>query len=80
MKLNHIYLGDCVKVMEKNIGKSSIDLIYADPPYNLSGKSLNLVNNKTGGAFYKMNEDWDTWDYDEYITFTENWIKKCWEV
>ena len=56
MKYKHIYIGDCSEVMEKNIEKECIDLIYADPPYNLSGKKLNLINNKTGGPFYKMNE------------------------
>lgn len=76
MKVNHIYLGDCIKVMDKNITKNSIDFVYADPPYNLSGKALNLVDNKTGGPFYKMNEDWDTWKYDDYLNFTEKWIEK----
>jgi site-specific DNA-methyltransferase (adenine-specific)/modification methylase len=80
MKLNHIYKGDCIEVMKKCIEDKSIDLIYADPPYNLSGKSLNLINNKTGGPFYKMNEDWDKWNYNEYIIFTEKWLKEAWRV
>ena len=80
MKLNHIHVGDCIKIMEKEIEKSRIDLIYADPPYNLSGKPLTLINNITGGPFYKMNEDWDTWEYNDYLRFTESWIAKCWEV
>ncbi|HRR96313.1 MAG TPA: site-specific DNA-methyltransferase [Candidatus Ratteibacteria bacterium] len=80
MKVNHIYLGNCIEIMEKKIEKNIIDLIYADPPYNLSGKSLTLVNNKTGGPFYKMNEDWDTWEYKDYLDFTEKWIGKSWDV
>jgi len=80
MKVNRIYLGNCLEVMEHKIDKGSINLIYADPPYNLSGTSLNLINNKTGGPFYKMNENWDTWDYDEYVKFTGRWIKKCWDT
>ena len=80
MKLNHIYKGDCIKVMRTYIDDNSIDLIYADPPYNLSGKSLNLVNNKTGGPFYKMNEEWDTWKYDEYVEFTKKWIEESWRI
>lgn len=80
MKVNQIYLGNCIEVMDHEIDKGSITLIYADPPYNLSGTSLNLINNKTGGPFYKMNEDWDTWDYGEYIKFTEQWIRKCWDI
>jgi site-specific DNA-methyltransferase (adenine-specific)/modification methylase len=78
MKVDRIYLGDCITIMEKDIEKNSVDLIYADPPYNLSGKSLTLVNNKTGGPFYKMNEDWDTWEYEDYLAFTEKWISKSW--
>jgi site-specific DNA-methyltransferase (adenine-specific)/modification methylase len=80
MKINNIYLGDCVHIMETEIPANSIDLVYADPPYNLSGKKLTLINNKTGGPFYKMNEDWDKWEYEDYLAFTENWISKVWKV
>jgi len=80
MKINNVYLGDCIEIMEKDIDKSSIDLIYADPPYNLSGKALSLINNKTGGPFYKMNEEWDTWKYEDYFSFTEKWISKSWNA
>ena len=80
MKLNKIYLGDCIKVMEKEIDKSSIDLVYADPPYNLSGKDLNLIKNKTGGPFYKMNESWDIYSEKDYLSFTELWLSKVYEV
>lgn len=76
MKINHIYLGDCIQIMGKEIPENCIVLVYADPPYNLSGKALTLINNKTGGPFYKMNEDWDTWEYKDYLVFTENWIGK----
>jgi site-specific DNA-methyltransferase (adenine-specific)/modification methylase len=77
MKTNRLYLGDCLSIIDKEIPAGVIPLIYADPPYNLSGKKLELVNNSTGGAFYKMNEDWDTWDEAEYVRFTNSWIKKC---
>lgn len=80
MKTNKIYLGDCVRIINQEILPQSIDLIYADPPYNLSGKSLDLKNNKTGGAFYKMNEKWDTWNSDDYSEFTYKWISGSWKV
>jgi len=80
MKINNIYLGDCVHIMETEIPENSVDLVYADPPYNLSGKKLTLINNKTGGPFYKMNEDWDKWEYEDYLAFTENWISKVCKV
>jgi site-specific DNA-methyltransferase (adenine-specific)/modification methylase len=80
MKINHIYLGDCVSVMKKEIPSESIDLVYADPPYNLSGKPLCLRNNRTGGPFYKMNAEWDVWEYNEYLTFTKEWLSQVWRV
>jgi len=80
MKLNFIYKGDCVNILKTKIEKNKISLIYADPPYNLSGKKLNLKNNKTGGAFFKMNEAWDTWNYDKYVRFTNKWISASKEV
>lgn len=80
MKLNHIYQGDCIEVMKKEFLNDSINLIYADPPYNISGKPLELNNNKTGGPFHKINEKWDTWDYDKYVNFSLNWINQCHRV
>jgi len=76
-KTNFIYSGDCIEIMRKEIGKNSIPLIFADPPYNLSGKSLNLENNQTGGAYYKVNEEWDTFNYSDYVDFTKKWLTEA---
>ncbi len=80
MKLNTIHLGNCIEIISQEMEANSIDLIFADPPYNLSGKSLDLVNNQTGGAFYKVNEDWDTWTPENYLLFTQQWITQAWHV
>ncbi|NCN64828.1 MAG: site-specific DNA-methyltransferase [Candidatus Altiarchaeum hamiconexum] len=77
METNKIYKGDCISIMKNEIEQNSIPLIFADPPYNLSGKSLDLANNTTGGAYYKVNEEWDTFSYDDYLDFTEKWISAC---
>mgnify|MGYP000468804750 CR=1 FL=1 len=77
MEVNTIYKGDCILIMNNEIEKNSIPLIFADPPYNLSGKSLDLENNTTGGAYYKVNEEWDIFSYEEYLNFTEKWISAC---
>jgi site-specific DNA-methyltransferase (adenine-specific)/modification methylase len=74
MKVNTLYLGDCIEVMEQCIEAESVALIYADPPYNLSGKDLVLLNNRTGGPFYKMNEEWDRWQAEDYWQFTQRWL------
>src|SRR3990167_8405608 len=36
MKTNHLYLGDCIEIMSNEMKPESVDLIFADPPYNLS--------------------------------------------
>lgn len=79
-KLNKIYKADCVEFMQKGIDKNSINLIFAVPPYNLSGNSLSLSNNTTGGAFYKVNEQWDTFDYEDYISFSKKWMRCCKDI
>ena len=77
MKLNHIYKGNCIRIMNKNIDKASINLIFADPPYNLSGNGLKWKGNKTGGDWFMVNEDWAKMSAPEYIIFTQDWIKEC---
>ncbi|OXU14741.1 Modification methylase DpnIIB [Sedimentisphaera salicampi] len=52
----------------------SIDLIFSDPPYNLSGKDLELRNNNTGGPYIKINAQWDVFSECDYNSFTFNWI------
>ena len=80
MKLNIIYNGDCIEILNDAIEENSIDLIFADPPYNLSGNALKWVGNKTGGDWNMVNENWDKIPDTEYIRFTENWIKGCYKV
>jgi site-specific DNA-methyltransferase (adenine-specific)/modification methylase len=80
LPLNQIIQGDCIQILKNKIQEGSINLVFADPPYNLSGKSLDLANNKTGGAYYKMNEDWDKFDDKDYVTFTADWLKACHKI
>ena len=77
LPVKKILQGDCIEILNNTIPNESVNLIFADPPYNLSGKNLDLTNNKTGGAYYKMNEDWDTFNYSDYISFTTKWIDAC---
>ncbi|MEC7806537.1 MAG: hypothetical protein VYD75_05445, partial [Pseudomonadota bacterium] len=53
---NTIVLGDCVEVLNK-LPEESVDLIFADPPYNLqlSGELLRPNNSKVMG----VDDDWD---------------------
>lgn len=80
MKKNSIYNDDCVKVLNEKIDKGSIDLIFADPPYNLSGNGLKWEGNKTGGDWYMVNEEWDKMTAPEYMQFIRKWIGGCYRV
>lgn len=77
MKTNIIHNGDCVEVLNKKIDAQSIDLIFADPPYNLSGNGLKWEGNKTGGDWHMVNEQWDKMTASEYIQFTRKWVGAC---
>lgn len=83
MKLseNAIYNMNCLDGM-KDIADKSIDLIIADPPYNLSKgtkwKWDNSVDLKgMGGNWDKVMVDWDDMTLEEYWTFTIMWLKEA---
>jgi site-specific DNA-methyltransferase (adenine-specific)/modification methylase len=77
MKKNIVYNGDCIEILGKKIDENSIDLIFADPPYNLSGNGLKWKGSKTGGDWYMINEHWDKMTAPEYLQFTRKWIRGC---
>ncbi|MEM3074547.1 MAG: site-specific DNA-methyltransferase [Candidatus Pacearchaeota archaeon] len=71
------YEGDCIEVM-KNFPSGKVNLIVTDPPYNASNGGVNLPDNKTGGAYYKVNEKWDKFsNYSDYLDFTKKWVKEA---
>lgn len=80
MKTNTIYTGDCIKILNEKIDEKSVELIFADPPYNLSGNGLKWQGNKTGGDWYMVNEKWDKMTAPEYLQFTRKWIGACHKV
>ncbi|RLD60108.1 MAG: site-specific DNA-methyltransferase [Bacteroidetes bacterium] len=80
MKKNIIYCGDCIKILNNNVDDESVNLVFADPPYNLSGGGLKWKGNKTGGDWYMVNEEWDKMTESDYLKFTQNWITACHKV
>ena len=79
--LNKVYLEDCIKGMKK-IPDNSVDLIIADPPYNLSkGNSLKWDNSKKlngmGGNWDKVMVDWDSMSFQDYWEFTQAWLNEA---
>lgn len=74
-ELNKIILGDCIEELKK-LPQKSVDLIFADPPYNLQIKDELFRPNNT-----KVDGVSDAWDkfasFEEYDNFTQNWLKEC---
>lgn len=73
--LDSIYTGDCRKVLQI-IPEKSVDLIFADPPYNLQlDKELWRPNaTKVNG----VDEKWDQFStFEAYDLFTRTWIHEC---
>jgi len=78
LQMNNIYNMSCIEGMKK-IDDKCIDIIIADPPYNLSkGNILKLVNPpkdlKMGGSWSKVMEKWDNMTLNKYFNFTAEWL------
>ena len=81
LPLNMIFNEDCLVGMKK-IPDNSIDLIIADPPYNLSKGGEWKWDNSVkldgmGGNWNKAKEDWDDFSFDSYFEFTNAWLKEA---
>jgi len=80
-QINKIYNEDCISAL-RNIQDKSIDLIIADPPYNLS-KSNNTWkwDNQTkglgfGGKWSLTHTEWDDMPFKDYWDFTYLWLNE----
>jgi modification methylase len=68
-----ILVGDCVEIMN-DLPAESVDLIFADPPYNLQlGGDLHRPNNSKVDA---VDNDWDQFEsLQAYDKFTREWLE-----
>ena len=75
MKLDIIINNDCIVAL-REIPSSSVDLVFADPPYNLqlSGELTRPNQTLVSG----VNECWDQFDsFKAYDRFSKAWLKEC---
>ncbi len=70
-----IIQGDCIDVLSR-LPERSVDLIFADPPYNLQlGGDLTRPDQS---AVDGVDDDWDRFDsFDAYDLFTHQWLDAC---
>ena len=73
LPLNQILAGDCIEVMN-GLPEASVDLIFADPPYNLQLRGdLHRPDNSRVDA---VNDAWDRFSsFASYDAFTRAWLK-----
>lgn len=72
LPMNEILSGDCVKMMN-SLPENSVDLIFADPPYNLQLKGdLHRPDNSRVDA---VDDAWDQFSsFAAYDRFTREWL------
>ncbi|WP_067790180.1 site-specific DNA-methyltransferase [Paraurantiacibacter namhicola] len=75
LPLGRILPGDCVAAM-RSLPDASVDLVFADPPYNLQlGGDLNRPD---GSHVDAVTDDWDRFEsFKTYDDFTKAWLAEC---
>ncbi|RJY10120.1 site-specific DNA-methyltransferase [Aurantiacibacter aquimixticola] len=75
LPLGKILSGDCVERL-RELPDASVDLVFADPPYNLQlGGDLNRPD---GSHVDAVTDDWDQFDsFTIYDNFTRDWLTEC---
>lgn len=75
LPLGQILQDDCVKAMA-GLPDACVDLVFADPPYNLQlGGDLFRPE---GGRVDAVDDDWDKFDtFQTYDDFTRAWLKEA---
>jgi len=75
MELNRVFEGDCREVL-RTFPERSVDLIFADPPYNLQLRDELLRPNQT--VVDGVDDEWDQFTgFPEYDDFTRAWLSEC---
>ncbi len=76
--LNKVILGDSTKKL-KSLPDESIDLIFADPPYNLQLQRDLFRPNRT--KVQGVDDKWDKFSsFQEYDDFSKSWLAECQRV
>jgi modification methylase len=75
LPLDRIIVGDCIEEL-KLLPEASIDLVFADPPYNLQlNNELYRPDNSRVDA---VDDDWDKFgSFVAYDAFSRDWLSAC---
>lgn len=73
--LKQILMGDCISILN-SMPEKSVDMVFADPPYNLQLKQELWRPNFT--KVEGVVDEWDKFeDWQEYDRFSEQWLSAC---
>ncbi len=71
--LNQILVGDCVRRLE-SLPAASVDLVFADPPYNLQLEGE--LSRPDQSRVDAVDDDWDKFaSFSDYDRFTRDWAQ-----
>jgi DNA modification methylase len=75
LPLDSIIQGNCIDILAQ-LPENSVDVIFADPPYNLQlSKDLYRPDRTKVDA---VDDEWDKFDgFHEYDLFTHSWLSAC---
>ncbi len=75
-EFDRVIKGDCLRELKK-LPSASVDLVFADPPYNLQLDS-ELLRPNNQSRVDGVDEAWDKFaDFAEYDRFTRAWLTEC---
>jgi len=75
LPLDQVLVGDCRQILTE-IPENTIDLVFADPPYNLQLEGELLRPNLT--LVDAVDDDWDQFEsFIQYDRFTREWLTAC---
>ncbi|NJO33593.1 MAG: site-specific DNA-methyltransferase, partial [Rhodospirillales bacterium] len=73
--VNCVLVGDCLEELGK-LSSGSVDLVFADPPYNLQLERDLLRPNNT--VVDGVHDDWDRFSsFADYDRFSRAWLAEC---
>jgi modification methylase len=75
LPVNQVVQGDCVQVLG-DMPAESVDLVFADPPYNL--QLTQTLYRPNMSRVEGVDEDWDRFDdFEAYDSFSNSWLSAC---
>ena len=75
LPVDEVLEGDCIEVLQ-SLPAESVDLVFADPPYNLQLRQELLRPDRS--RVDAVQDAWDHFaDFDAYDTFTTAWLSAC---